>query len=184
MNKGLQILVIALAVMILVCIALTFVNNKKSKDNIADQNSSKNESAFIDSDHETTNMHIENRREDMQDNKIKLTINEEELTATLVENSSTEALLERLSKGNITIDMHDYSNFEKVGDLGFYLPKNDESIDTEYGDLILYQGNSFVIYYDTNSWNFTRLGKIDNITQDELKRILGNGNVIVTISLY
>ena len=40
-----------------------------------------------------------------------------------------------------------------------------------------------VIYYAPNSWNFTRLGKIDNITQDELKAVLGNGNVTVTLAL-
>lgn len=179
MNNGLKIILIVLAVIMLVSIALIFVNNKKGKDNITNQNSTKNEDV-----NEKTNTNIKDRREDMQNNKIKLTINGEVLTATLVENSSTKVLLERLSDGDITINMHDYSNFEKVGELGFNLPRNDESIDTDYGDLILYQGKSFVIYYDTNSWNFTRLGRIDNITQDELKRILGSGNVVVTISLY
>ncbi len=65
--------------------------------------------------------------------------------------------------------MHDYGNFEKVGPLGTDLPRNDEQITTEPGDLILYQGNSFVIYYDTNSWNFTRIGKINNATQAGIK---------------
>jgi hypothetical protein len=72
---------------------------------------------------------------------------------------------------------------EKVGDLGTSLPRNDEQITTEPGDLILYQGNALVIYYAPNSWNFTRLGKIDGITKDELTNILGSGNVTVTLSL-
>lgn len=63
--------------------------------------------------------------------------------------------------------MHDYSNFEKVGPLGATLPTNDEQITTQAGDLILYQGSSFVIYYDTNSFSLTRLGKIDNVSQEE-----------------
>ena len=79
--------------------------------------------------------------------------------------------------------MHDYSNFEKVGSLPEELPRNDEQITTESGDLILYQGNQFVIYYDTNSWNFTRLGKIKDVTQEELKTILGTGNVTAVLSL-
>lgn len=71
----------------------------------------------------------------------------------------------------------------KVGPFPKSLPRNDEQISTEAGDLILYQGNSFVIYYDTNSWNFTRLGKIDNVTQQELKEILGSGSVTAVLSL-
>ena len=73
--------------------------------------------------------------------------------------------------------------FEKVGSLGFNLTRNDQQITTEAGDIILYQGNQFVIYYDTNSWNFTKLGYIDNINQEGLKQILGRGNVTVVLSL-
>ncbi len=115
--------------------------------------------------------------------KINIRINERNLIATLNDNSSSKALIERLEEGELTIKMQDYSNFEKVGNLGFNLPRNDEQISTDYGDLILYQGSQFVIYYDKNNWNFTRLGKIDNISQDELKEILGDGNVIVTLSI-
>ena len=106
-----------------------------------------------------------------------------EWTATLAENSSVEALKKLLAEGEITIDMHDYSNFEKVGPLGATLPTNDEQITTQAGDLILYQGSSFVIYYDTNSFSLTRLGKIDNVSQEEMKHILGTGNVTITLSI-
>ena len=104
-------------------------------------------------------------------------------TATLVQNSSTEALIELLSEGPVTIEMSDYASMEKVGPFPQSLPRNDEQISTDAGDLILYQGNSFVIYYDTNSWNFTRLGKIDNVTKQELKDILGSGSVTAVLSL-
>lgn len=120
----------------------------------------------------------------METNKIKLIINDNALTATLENNSSTRELLNRLAKSDITIEMSDYGNMEKVGLLDFNLPRNDENISTNAGDLILYQGNSFVIYYDQNTWNLTRLGKIDNISQNELKRILGEGDITVVISLY
>ena len=72
---------------------------------------------------------------------------------------------------------------KKVGSLWFNLERNDKQITTEPGDIILYQGNQFVIYYDTNSWNFTKLGHIDNINQEELKQILGKDNVTVILSL-
>lgn len=115
--------------------------------------------------------------------KIKITIGDKTLSATLEDNSSTEALIEMLLEEDLVINMSDFGNMEKVGNIGKSLPTNDEQISTEAGDIILYQGNALVIYYDTNSWNFTRMGKIDNISQDELKDILGEGDVKVTISL-
>jgi len=112
---------------------------------------------------------------------MKITIGDRELIATLAHNTSTEALKELLKAGPITIQMHDYGNMEKVGGLGRNLPTNDERITTEPGDLILYQGNSFVIYYAPNTWTFTRLGKINNVTREELINILGKGNVTVIL---
>ncbi len=126
----------------------------------------------------------ENNTEDNNmNNQIKIKVGDRVLTATLAENSSAEALKELLSEKDITINMSDYGNFEKVGSLGTSLPTNDKRITTEPGDLILYQGNSITIYYDKNTWSFTRLGKIDDITQSELKEILGEGDVTVTFSL-
>ena len=97
-------------------------------------------------------------------------------------NSSAEALKEKLNSGSITLDMHDYGNFEKVGELPFSIVRNDEYITTTSGDVILYQGNQLTIYYDTNSWNFTRVAKIRN-ADSTLKDKLGEGNISVTLSL-
>ena len=119
----------------------------------------------------------------METNRMNIQIEDRVLTATLVENSSVEALKDALAEGPITINMRDYDNMEKVGPLGMDLPRNDEPITTEAGDIILFQGSAFVIYYAPNSWNFTRLGKINNVTADELKEILGDGNVTITLSL-
>lgn len=111
------------------------------------------------------------------------------LTATLADNSSALAFYELLQKGPVTIKMTDYGNFEKVGLLGTSLPRNDTQITTTAGDIILYQGNQITIYYDTNSWNFTRLGKVvstsstTTITQAELKKILGKGNVTAVFEI-
>ena len=99
------------------------------------------------------------------------------------ENSSAEAFTALLQEGDLTVSMHDYGNFEKVGPLGTSLPTNDERITTKPGDLILYQGNQITIYYDKNTWSFTRLGKVQGLTQSELKEILGSGDVEVTFSL-
>jgi flavodoxin len=115
--------------------------------------------------------------------KLYITIGSTTLTATLVDNSSARALVAALKEAPITYEAHDYGNFEKVGDLGRSFPTNDEQITTQPGDLILYQGNNLCIYHDVNTWNFTRLGKIDNATQAELKAALGEGNCTITLSL-
>ena len=120
---------------------------------------------------------------EMSDNKLKISVNGTELTATLENNSSAEALTELLKQGDITIDMSDYGNFEKVGNLPQSLPKNDEKITTVPGDIILYQGNKITIYYAENTWDFTKLGHINNITQEELKTLLGDGDVTVSLSI-
>ena len=117
--------------------------------------------------------------------KLYLTIGGVTKTATLVSNSSTEALVAQLQQGNITYEAHDYGNFEKVGALGYTFPENNEQINTVPGDLILYQGSNLCIYYDTNSWNFTRIGKLDNMTQADIKAWVnaGGDNVSVTLSI-
>ena len=115
--------------------------------------------------------------------KLKIHVNDTTFTATLADNSSATALKELLQKGDLTLDMEDFSNFEKVADLPTTLPRNDTQIDTDAGDLILYLGKRIVIYYDKNSWNFTRLGKIDNVDKIRLKQILGDGNATVTFSV-
>lgn len=119
----------------------------------------------------------------MKTNMINIQVGDTILTAELSDNSSADALIELLSEGPLTVEMSDYGSFEKVGPIGTTLPRNDEQITTEPGDIILYQGNSITIYYDTNSWNFTRLGKITGMTGDEIKKVLGEGSVEVTFSL-
>ncbi len=118
-----------------------------------------------------------------KETKLLIKIGSEVLTATMEDNTSAEALYELLKDGNITINMHDYSNFEKVGALPQSIPRNDTQINTDYGDIILYQGNQLAIYYDKNSWNLTKLGHIDNISKENLKTILGDGDVTVELSI-
>lgn len=118
-----------------------------------------------------------------QESDMIIEVNGRELLVKLADNSSARALQDKLKQGNIIIDAHDYSNFEKVGELGFELPQNNEQISTDTGDVILYLGTRFVLYYDTNSWNFTRLGWVTNVSKAELKQILGEGDAKLTLRL-
>ena len=112
---------------------------------------------------------------------MKITVGAYEWSATFENNSSAEEFQKLLSQGPLTIEMEDYGGFEKVGPLGTTLFRNDTRITTEPGDVILYQGNQITIYYGTNSWNFTRLAKIDD--PSSLQEKLGDGTVSVTFSL-
>ncbi len=110
-------------------------------------------------------------------------VGEDVLSIIPEDNSSAEDFIALLQEGDITIEMEDYGGFEKVGSLGRSLSTNDRRITTQPGDVILYQGNSVTIYYDTNTWSFTLLGRIRGLSQEELKDILGSGSVSVTFSL-
>ena len=130
---------------------------------------------------------ISSDKGELSDMKISIQIKSDsgshKLNATLADNSSATAFYELLKKGPLTVDMHDYGSFEKVGSLSTSLPRNDTQITTTAGDIILYQGNQITIYYDTNSWNFTRLGKVNEVTQAELKKILGKGDVTAVFEI-
>ena len=105
--------------------------------------------------------------------------NEHTFYADMEENSSAEAFVDLLSAGPLALEMHDYGNFEKVGTLPESLPRNDEPITTTPGDVILYQGNQITIYYDENSWTFTRLARIGEATKERLLEAFGEGDVTV-----
>ena len=60
---------------------------------------------------------------------------------------------------------------------------SDENINTEPGDIVLYQGDKVSLFYGSHSWSYTKLGKIDNISSNELKEVLGQGNVTLVFSL-
>ena len=117
--------------------------------------------------------------------KMYITIGGNKMEVTLENNSSADALVELLKSGDIIYTASDYGGFEKVGGLGHTLPTNHTQIKTEPGDVILYLTDQIVLFYGSNSWSYTRLGKIKYSSLSELKSFLGagNGNIQVTLSL-
>lgn len=117
--------------------------------------------------------------------KIQITISGTTLPVLIEDNVATRALVALLREGAITYTARDYGGFEKVGALGRSLPTSDTDITTQAGDVILYNGNNIVLFYGSNSWSYTRLGKIQYKTMDELKSFLkaGGGTISVTLSL-
>lgn len=112
-------------------------------------------------------------------NLLELKIEDSILNVTWENNSSVEAL-KALANNGLSISMHKYSNFEQVGSIGYTLPSNDKRIKTIPGDIVLYSSNQIVIFYGSNTWEYTKLGHI-NLDAEELKELLGNNDVNITI---
>lgn len=125
----------------------------------------------------------DNRLSDEENTEMRMKVQagDRTFTAILENNAAADALAEMMKKKPVVIRMSDHSGFEKVGALGKSLPADNSQITTEPGDIVLYQGNQIVIFYGSNSWNYTRLGRIDDLTGWE--EALGSGDVTVTFSM-
>ena len=103
--------------------------------------------------------------------------------AELEDNSSAEAFIDELNSGAIAVEMRDCGGFEKAGPLPWTLPQNDTEITAKPGDVILYQGNRIAVYYDQNTWSFTRLANIGSVSREELLEAFGEGDVTISFWL-
>jgi hypothetical protein len=123
-------------------------------------------------------------KEENMTERLYITIGSQTLPVTLVKNNATEALMAALATSPITYQADDYGGFEKVGPLGMSLPTSNQQLTTQAGDVILYSGNQIVLFYGSNSWSYTRLGRIEYSTLEQLKSFLkaGQGRVSVTLS--
>lgn len=127
---------------------------------------------------------IDSKEESPMNGKVNVTFNGHTYTATLEENSAVDAFVALIQEngGSITISASDYGGWEKVGSLGQSLPRSDAQTTTSAGDFVLYSGNQIVLFYGSNSWSYTRLGKLDGDLSD-LRADLGSGDVEITYSL-
>ena len=115
-----------------------------------------------------------------EESTMIVTVNGHDLELRLSDNSSARALTDLAGEDGLELTMEDYGGFEKVGTLPQRLPTNDEQIATRPGDVILYQGDKLAIYYGTNTWRFTRIGRI-NLDADRLRRALGDRTITATL---
>lgn len=119
--------------------------------------------------------------EDMETNKLTVSINGKEYAATLDE---TQAAKEFASMLPLTLTMNELNGNEKYGSLSKSLTKSTFHPGTIHaGDILLWQGNTVVLFYETfsSSYSYTKLGKLDN--PDGIAETVGNGNVTVTFNL-
>ncbi len=119
----------------------------------------------------------------MKEEQFYITAGSSTFAADFSGTASADAFRDLLIDGNLTVSMSDYGSFDKVGSLGTSLPRNDTQISTVAGDIMLYQGNQIVVFYGTNSWSYSRLGKISGADGEQLHSALGDGDVEITFSL-
>ena len=117
--------------------------------------------------------------------KMYITIDGQTQAVTLVDNAATQELVSKLQQGAVNVTLSSSGDFEIWGALGFSLPTSNEQINAQPGDVILYNGSNICIFYGTNSWSYTRLGKIDSLSESELRTFLkaDESNISVTLSL-
>lgn len=113
--------------------------------------------------------------------KMNVQVGGAAFSAMLENNEAVSELVAMMQESPVVIEMSDYSGFEKVGPLGRSLTASNSQTTTHAGDIVLYNGNQIVIFYGSNSWSYTRLGHIDDLTGWE--DALGSGDVTVTFSL-
>ena len=116
------------------------------------------------------------------ENDMQMMIGETPVTVAWEDNASVEALKALAAEG-IAIEMSMYGGFEQVGSIGQNLPRDDQQTTTTSGDIVLYSGNQLVVFYGNNSWAYTRLGHITDQTPEQMKALLGNGDVKITLSI-
>ena len=162
-----KVLIIAFMIAIIIgVIVFVVIHNNTANENITN--------AVV-----STNIVNENKVENME---VYIKVNDRVLSVELEENLATKELKNRIENGDIVVKTSEYGGFEKVGSLGFSLPREDKNITTSAGDIVLYQGNQISIFYESNSWSYTKLGKIKDVTSEELKKILGSGDVSITFT--
>ena len=110
--------------------------------------------------------------------KMNVQIGDQTFTATLADTTAAQEFARMLP---MTITLDDYGGFEKVGSLGRSLTASNSQTTTAAGDIVLYNGSNIVMFYGSNSWSYTRLGKIDDLTG--WADALGHGSVSVTFRL-
>ena len=112
---------------------------------------------------------------------MKMSISDVPVTVQWEDNESVRALQKMTEEGPVTIEMSMYGGFEQVGPIGRTLPRQDEQMTAQPGDIMLYSGDQLVVFYGSNSWSYTRLGRITDRSREELEQMLSRGDVTIRL---
>ncbi len=120
---------------------------------------------------------------EQEEEAMKLWIGETAVAVTWEDNDAVQALRELVAEQPLTIEMSMYGGFEQVGSIGTDMPRNDEQTTTQAGDIVLYAGDQMVVFYGSNSWAYTRLGRVTDKTAGEMAELLSHGDVTITVGM-
>ena len=121
--------------------------------------------------------------DETEEQALKMVIGNTPVSVKWEDNESVDSLKKLCRNQTLTIAMSMYGGFEQVGAIGADLPRNDVQTTTSSGDIVLYSGNQLVVFYGSNSWEYTRLGHITDKTPQEMTELLSGGNVTITLSI-
>ena len=79
--------------------------------------------------------------------------------------------------------MSRYGGFEQTGQIGSSIVREDSHMDVGCGDIVLYNGKQICLYFDENSYDFTRLGRITGMSDTEIVDMLDRQNVTAVFTL-
>ena len=113
---------------------------------------------------------------------MKMMIGETPVTVAWEQNESVDAL-RALAANGLTIHMSMYGGFEQVGAIGAALPRSDVQTETASGDIVLFAGDQLVVFYGHNSWAYTRLGHITDQSEEDMRRLLSQGDVDIYLTV-
>ena len=114
---------------------------------------------------------------------LRMTIGDTRVAVEWENNESAEALKALCEKEPLVSRMSMYGGFEQVGPIGARLPSHDVQTAASAGDIMLYSSNQIVVFYGSNSWAYTRLGRITDRDAAGMADLLGGGDVTITIGM-
>ena len=112
---------------------------------------------------------------------MKMWIGDTEVAVEWEDNDASAALQELAGADGLEIAMERYGGWEQVGPIGQTLPRQDEQMTAQPGDIMLYSGDQLVVFYGSNSWSYTCLGKITDRSREELEQMLSRGDVTIRL---
>lgn len=124
------------------------------------------------------NIFVQEEQREWEELQMQLLIDGTAVSVAWENNASVDALKSLLENGSVTVTMSGYGGFELVGSLPKRLTSNDCQMKTDPGDIVLYNSSSLVLFYGSNFWAYTRLGKIIGLDSDQLRDLLSSATEV------
>lgn len=112
---------------------------------------------------------------------MKLYINDTEVPVVWENNAAVEALAAEAETGDIVVKMSMYGGNEQFGPLGKSYPASNRQVTTSNGDIVLFNNDQIVVFYGSNTWSYTKLGKMA-LPEDEVTELLSNGDITLRLA--